>query len=112
MQVKQERLTEEEIERLTRRQSLKLENLLKKAELIKADLDKKKRTAAHICVLCYYHTEGTLAMQAFTDTNCSLCDKEMRFSSSAIDKICNDCAEENKLCVECGCKISLKKGKS
>lgn len=68
------------------------------------DPGKKERIKNRKCMCCAYRGPR-LAMQAFTRYNCRACEREFNHPNSLIPKLCHDCAEELKLCGECGGKL-------
>lgn len=105
MRITNERLTEGKIHYNNWSQNYRLTLLLKRAKQIQEDLEKDKRISTNACVLCYYHPDGIIAMQAFHYANCACCDTEISSGSSHIDMICQPCAKEKDLCAECGANM-------
>lgn len=68
------------------------------------DLKKEKREKQHLCKYCFY-LKSNLSGQAFTASNCRMCDKETIFPTTQTDVLCIDCAKENGLCKECGAEM-------
>lgn len=108
MKIDQKILTEDDIEFKNRMQLYKLKCLLKKAEQINKDEKKEQRLEGSHCLLCYYDVMGGLACQAFTDTNCSICNTTMTFSNSNVDMVCLPCAKEKELCIKCGANLDYR----
>jgi len=81
-------------------------NRAKKAE---EDSDRKNRLKSQLCKYCYYLQGEVIAGAAFTSTTCTICGKDMMFSSTHTDGICTDCAKTHKLCKECLSDIDYKK---
>jgi hypothetical protein len=69
------------------------------------DSDKEERVSENICKYCYYIDTDRIAGQAFTKTNCRICDKEMVFQTTITDRYCSDCSSNMKLCKYCGATI-------
>ncbi len=59
------------------------------------------------CRVCYYLT-GRQGHTSTTTVCCGLCEKEMRFCGSCVDRLCEECAAAHRLCVHCGGDIELK----
>lgn len=93
--------------RITQRNRQIAEDFFVKAFKYKHDLDKRERKAAHLCKPCYY-IMGTVAGQAFTETECALCFKKLGFSSTLVDAICEECAKKKGLCRRCGGDLNSK----
>ena len=70
------------------------------------DPDKKDRRARHECVVCCYGDR--IGGSAMTACYCGICQKELRFSSTSIDKVCDACATKLDLCRHCGATSELK----
>ena len=71
------------------------------------DPDKKVRRLEQYCVCCYYR-ESTMAGQAFTESQCGVCQKDMRWSTTHQEKLCPECSNRLGLCRECGATMELK----
>jgi len=84
-------------------QSVKKLNL--KLQNYNYDMNIFKRQENQICKYCSYVNNDRMAFQAFTNTNCSICDKEIIFATSNIDKVCPECAKENNICKHCGAEM-------
>lgn len=59
------------------------------------------------CRLCFYYS-GRIGGAMMTAARCGLCDKEMRFGSTNVDVLCQECAKAKKLCRHCGADIDDK----
>lgn len=84
-----------------------IENTIKRAENLKNDPQKEDRLSRHLCRSCFYIYNSRIGGAAITETECGLCSTKMIFSSTAVNIICSDCAENKKLCVQCGGKIHI-----
>jgi hypothetical protein len=84
-----------------------IKSILKKAELLKSDQDQEQRIGKSLCICCYYVNNARIAGCAITDRQCGLCETVMRFSSTATDVTCLDCAKRNDICKQCGADIDL-----
>lgn len=81
-------------------------SVVKRAQNLVNDPDKKQRLKEHYCVACYYSDQiGGCAM---TEDSCGICGFTQVYGSTNTGRICNSCAEAYKLCVHCGGKISSK----
>lgn len=67
-----------------------------------ADARKEKRQAACECKTCFYFRSGRIGGAAMTSANCGVCNKDMMFGSTNVDKICKGCGAKHQLCVRCG----------
>ena len=72
------------------------------------DSDKKARLEAQECKYCWYINTQRLGGAAITNTNCSVCGKEMVFGSTNVDKVCKECAKEHELCKHCGTDLNMR----
>jgi hypothetical protein len=85
-----------------------IDSVLKKAEKINSDEDKKERLDQCLCKACFYILNMRMGGATMTSRPCGVCDLEMNFSSTATDAICPSCANENNLCKRCGANMDLK----
>jgi hypothetical protein len=72
-----------------------------------ADPNKKERQSEQYCVCCFYR-ENTIAGQACTESQCGVCEKQMQWSTTHQEKLCESCAKKLGLCKECSATIELK----
>jgi hypothetical protein len=100
------RLTKSDVQRAVGNNQERIKSVTAYALKLNSDPDKKARREKSLCVCCYYRG-ATLAGQAFTESPCGICEKEMRFSSTHTDKLCLGCAVTHKLCKECGATSEL-----
>lgn len=70
------------------------------------DPKRDERREAQLCVLCYY--DSRFAGQAFTQSECAKCQREMHFHTTSQDYYCQACAKEHRLCKHCGSDVELK----
>ena len=84
----------------TRTNQMRFKEAKSFVENIEKDVNKDKRLDAQKCKICTY--SNNMAFQAFTNTNCGYCDKEMTFSNSDIDTLCKRCATMLDACRCCG----------
>lgn len=87
----------------TKMNHMKIEDYRRFISRYDNDLEKTKRLNERNCKVCYY--KSRLALQAFTNTNCGLCDIHMVFSNSDTDTLCENCSIENDVCKHCGGEI-------
>jgi hypothetical protein len=66
-----------------------------------ADPDKENRINKCLCRRCYYTCGDTWAGQAFTDSKCDGCGKEMTFATTDTDDYCEECAKKYNVCKHC-----------
>ena len=72
------------------------------------DVDRAERLGKGLCIFCYYLVPDRIGGCAITSTECGICDNEITFGSTNVDKICPECSKENGLCKHCGADIELK----
>lgn len=94
------RWNKNEQELQTKYNRFRIKEVARLAEKLQMDPQLEVRRKERICKWCYYHVQG--ALQTFTDTQCAKCQKIMRFSTSNIDRLCKECAEETNSCKHCG----------
>ncbi len=70
------------------------------------DTSKQKRIDAQECQRCFY--VGKMGGCAMTSSPCGLCEKDMMFGSTCVDRLCIECAVEHRLCKHCGGDIDMK----
>ena len=73
-----------------------------------ADFNKEKRLKRMECKTCFYFRSVRIGGQAMTTVKCGVCDEEMGFSSTCVDKLCGKCSDKNELCVFCGGDIKMR----
>lgn len=74
---------------------------------IVSDSDKAKRLEKQECQCCFY--DSRIGGAAMTDSTCGLCEKTTHFGSTAVDKLCKECAKKHDLCKHCGADINYNK---
>src|SRR5690554_5400082 len=84
-----------------------LNSILENAKAADIDLDVVARFAAKKCKFCYYMRSKVIAGAAMTTANCEFCDKEMHFSSTNTNRICNECSDKHRACVYCSGDLNL-----
>ncbi len=102
MKIENKTLTLDDVKHRTWMQKGRLEHFQK----IVNDTDKKNRLENQECVCCHY--DSKMGGAAMTKTNCSMCEKEMHFGSTSIDRLCKECAKEHGLCKHCGADMDYK----
>lgn len=63
---------------------------------------REKRKEKQLCKYCFYMTGDSWAGQAFSDTKCEYCEKEMTFATTDTDSFCIECARKLNVCKHCG----------
>lgn len=100
-------LSEDEIKKemasATRMKSERIKSILRSADEVTNDPKKEERLKEQLCVSCFYRV--SIAGQRFTYRNCMICESEMQFSSTKVDKICQKCANEINACKHCMAEI-------
>lgn len=94
-------LTRDDVVRRTHMAQHKVKNYLKTADALRQDPEQEKREAEGLCKPCHYTQGMRLGGAAFTTSDCHHCGKEMRFGSTATDRLCLDCANQLHLCKQC-----------
>jgi hypothetical protein len=80
-----------------------LDEWIDNAERAYTDADRKGREAHQRCRWCHYARAGRVALQAFTEWTCIVCDvAQPPHHNSNHPKVCVACACANNLCTECG----------
>lgn len=82
-------------------------DILKVADNIINDPDRKNRLKKCECVICYYHSYSKVGGASITKTCCKSCNREMVFGSTCTDALCLECAKKHKLCRDCGANLDL-----
>ena len=54
------------------------------------------------CGKCQEQRKRTLAGQGFTERECDLCNEIVTYSSTRVDKYCDDCSALKNICKHCG----------
>lgn len=84
----------------------RMADLIQLGKNLEIDPERDRRHDEQLCQLCFYGPPK-MAGQAFTTTNCGACEIEMRFSNTAVDRLCTECANKRACCRECGAHIDL-----
>lgn len=79
---------------------------LEYAKKLISDPEKDQRLKDQLCVSCKYTARVGGSM--VTHSECAICSKDMVFSSTAVDFLCQECAKKNYLCKCCGADIALR----
>ena len=87
----------------TKSNDLLIKEMIKRADKLKNDPDKKKRLATNICKVCFYIPH--IAGQGFTEYSCQHCDLYYTHPNTAVPRLCSDCAKRLNLCKSCGGKL-------
>ena len=111
MQFKQNPLKRDDVENATYYAKQRIDAVSRFALSCLRDDQKKERHEKCLCPVCYYES-SRWGGAAITDTTCSVCQKEMNFSNTNTDKLCEDCAKKHDLCRHCGAGIDLKVSRS
>lgn len=74
---------------------------LRREKAFQEDKDKERRRKRRNCKDCTY-LKTTVALQAFTNSKCTLCNALIVNPSSDVDAVCKSCSVEKNLCVHCG----------
>ena len=72
------------------------------------DTKREQRLFDNQCKFCFYIHPSRIGGAAMTTTECGVCGKEIMFGSTAVDKICPECAREKELCRRCGAEVDFK----
>lgn len=88
----------------TKMNNRKKEKAKKFFENIVNDSKREERLEYQLCKVCFYQ-EDSFSLQVFHTVNCGKCGKEMIFSSSRTDILCQDCAKDVNCCEHCGAKM-------
>jgi len=83
-----------------------IEKMSAKLILYFSDPSKKVRIKnKHLCRYCYYANTSRIGGAAITTVVCANCDKELTFSNTCVDILCDECAEKLNVCKRCGQKM-------
>jgi hypothetical protein len=67
-----------------------------------ADTEKADRLKRRECRRCFYLRSPKIGGAAMTLWACGICSKEQMHSSTAVPRVCLDCAKDHEVCAECG----------
>jgi hypothetical protein len=70
------------------------------------DPHKQERIKQLNCVYCYY--SGKWGGSRMTNVSCHICNDELMFGSTCVDRLCSACAFTYFLCKHCGADLELK----
>lgn len=91
----------------TRKSAREVSRILDKAEQLKSDPEKRKRLEKSLCLSCFYINFASFGGAAITERPCGICEDNMSFPTTVVDKVCNPCASKNDLCKRCGADLNL-----
>lgn len=111
MQFKQKKITLYDVQWATQSARDRIDYHSKIALRLLNDDEKQIRMTKSLCPVCYY-SDSRIGGSAITHTNCSLCEKELCFSNTCTDKLCEICAMGKGLCKHCGAAVNLKISRS
>lgn len=70
------------------------------------DSKQSERLDEQECVVCFYSSR--VGGSAITYHMCERCGKEMSFSNTCVDILCEECASEMGVCKHCGADMEMK----
>lgn len=85
----------------------RVEEVIKQAELLIDDPQRKERKEKQLCKCCFY-ASARIGGAAMTTRPCMSCEKEQMYGSTATDVLCMVCAKEGELCKQCGADVDLR----
>ena len=75
----------------------------RQVERCASDRHVEKRQAYHECKACYYYRRPShIAGRAMTPFICAHCSQAFTYTSTAVPKLCQQCADRFKACRMCG----------
>lgn len=83
----------------------RIEHIEKLYKYFQEDPRKEFRMENRLCKSCFYSTG--LSGQAFSFSNCKICNKEIVSPNTDVDHYCKECSEKYDICVKCGADIDL-----
>ena len=66
-----------------------------------SDFDKEERERVLLCRFCYYMRRGGIHGQGFTTRKCDSCGVYQIHATTDTNRICSDCALDEKCCKKC-----------
>lgn len=94
-------MTPKERDELTEKNIFKKKAAIKLGENLSRDPRQKDRQEKRHCKICYYTPK--VGGRAITRAKCEICEADMLFPSTIIDKYCEECSDRLKCCAHCGC---------
>lgn len=94
-------MNSEERDKLTERNIAKKTAAIKFGANLEKDPRKKDRQEKRHCKICYYSPK--VGGRAITRAKCEICEADMLFPSTLVDKFCEECSDREKCCAFCGC---------
>lgn len=107
MKTQLRKLKKTDVQWTTDNQKERFKSVVKTALNYVNDPEKTKRRSEQYCICCFYRG-SVMAGTSMTESQCGICEKEMRWNSTHQEKLCITCAKEWILCRECGANIDLK----
>jgi hypothetical protein len=71
------------------------------------DSKKEQRLSKQLCTICFHTTR--ICGQGFTKFTCQMCEIEDNWHNTCVPALCLACAENEKLCQNCGADINLER---
>lgn len=106
MKSPRQRISAYSIERENERCKDRIANMRELLYKIDNDPQKKERIKDCKCKICFYQKGGRIGGAAMTQADCAFCGNSMMFGSTAVDKMCPDCAAKADLCKICGADMN------
>lgn len=106
MDIKPAEMTPANMHRATRTGLDIIQEMQERLLNMTADPLKTQRLNVCKCVVCYYRGPR-IAGAAITRRPCMRCKTVLNFGSTKTDVLCNSCASDTGLCVECGADVNL-----
>lgn len=83
-----------------------IKDILKLADDIQNDTQRKQRLEKQNCKRCFY--QSRLGGAAMTEQPCMCCSKNEMYGSTATDVLCLECAKKHDLCKHCGGDLEMR----
>lgn len=94
-------INEKVIQHATTSAHLMIQEALNRAERLREDTYKDRRTALQECRSCHYVRGARIAGQAFRAFFCEVCREEHMHPNTNVPKLCKGCAEKQNICCRC-----------
>ncbi|MCY9873857.1 hypothetical protein [Vibrio barjaei] len=105
------RLTRSKVRFQNQTNNLKIEQLERRLQKLRADSESERRTDSKLCLLCYYLPMEEDLQFKQTVKPCGICDAQMTSNFAITDVICSKCSSFEGICKNCGADYELKEKK-
>lgn len=105
MRASKNQFDDDVIKQSTEDATRRINEFLSTAEALKIDNQSRERHLQKLCRCCFYLRKIRVGGAAITYRECASCSKDMMFSSTATDELCDECAVKHRVCKRCSASM-------